>query len=444
MTRPRKVWYRWVLVGWFLLCSNVFVSVVTANANESSKDDGLVLKIVETEVWDAKNNTWKARSGGGGRWTSERGQASPAPSEVSAPEGYDFDGDWKIVVSGSDSMGWEYAFNYLEPPKRKRVWLRSVTLKAVPTPPVPAISKPTGNLARTLSRIRDGYNFKGFNIYVYKSLLSMETLGVQLGMPLTMNFDLWDRNPGLPSVSTSVALFFPWTIATYLSASVHVEWVRWVLKTILYFMSRIFVLLTYQFILPAVWAAVGAVLQPLRVRLPPLPESPRMSVSRPRYNPEILERIGCSLSYRWSKQRGLEGRFNYWHTYLPTFSVYRKILQMNTPFDWWQKHIGVFGLSSGYPLPLPPHFSCSACLAMSGLYFRSQGAQPYVLDAARATSNLSPSTSIPNFEQPSSRVRIEPNDEYQDGQKQILEGPEHSEQLLGKSARLVASSKAIS
>jgi hypothetical protein len=39
--------------------------------------------------------------------------------------------------------------------------------------------------------------------------------------------------------------------------------------------------------------------------------------------------------------------------------------------DWWlQRKTGSLGVSTGYPLPDKPHFSCSAVLSLSGFYFR--------------------------------------------------------------------------
>lgn len=335
------------------------------------RKDKDVLRIIETEVWDEDSQSWKAMSGEK-RWSDERGRASPSPSEVQPPKNFDFDGDWKIVVSGSDSMGWEYSFQYLRPPTRRRTWLRG--LKGVPSVAVTSTTTKSSArpVSRAIARLLDGYNFKGFSCRLYKSLISWESFGVGIGLPLSMNFDFFDRNPGLPSISSTVGLYFPLTFTAAISASVHVEWIRWFLKTVIFFIPRILLVFTYRFILPTFWAVTSAALLPLGSRLPPMPNAPTMTISRPRYNSDISERLGCSLSYRWSKRRGFEWRLNYWHSYLPTFVVIRKILSIDRALDWWDKHFGSFGLSSGYPLPLPPHYSCSACLGVSGLYLRNR------------------------------------------------------------------------
>lgn len=328
-----------------------------------------VLKIIETEGWDATSNSWKALNGED-RWSNELGHASPAPSDAQPPPDWEFDGDWKIVISGSDALGWEYTFQYLQAPKRARVWLRSLKAKPLSTE-ISSHRRPRGVLSRTLASLKDSYSFKGISLRIYKSLLSLEGCGLGVSIPLTMNFDLWDRNPGLPSISSTLGVFFPLTLTAALSASIHLAWLDWFLKSLLFFIPRLLLLLCYKFMLPAVWAAATAALLPLGLQMPPIPEAPLIDIAKPRYQSDISERVGCSLSYRWSKRRGIEWRFNYWHSYLPTFMVYRKLLGMGPGTAWWDKHFGSLGLSTGYPLPLPPHYSCALCLGLSGLYFKS-------------------------------------------------------------------------
>jgi hypothetical protein len=341
----------------------------TSSPTSSTNQDGIV-QVLENEIWNATSNSWKAS---GERWTNERGQTCLSPPEIKPPEGFEFEGDWKIVLSGGDS--WEYQFKYLQPPKRRRIWLRTLRRQQQPQQPISAISKPrppSTSLSRKLARVRDDYNFKGFGISVYKSLVFPESFGVALRLPLTINFDYLDRHPELPTVASSVALYFPGTIAAFLSTSVHVEWLKWVLKCILGVIPRLLILGIYQLVLPFFWIVASTLFLPLRRKLPPLPKAPEIiTIAKPRYNPELSERIGCSVSYRWSKARGFEWRLSYWHSYLPTLMVYRKLLSQIAPNDWWLKHAGSIGLSSGFPVPTPPHFSCSACLSLSGLYWKS-------------------------------------------------------------------------
>ncbi|CAJ1950326.1 unnamed protein product [Cylindrotheca closterium] len=357
-----------------------------------------MVQVLETEIWDEANQTWKAR---GERWTTAEGQVSAPPSDVKAPEGFEFEGEWKIVVSSGDSMGWEYEFQYLRPPKRKRTWLRSLkqseksskksvskavdrckTMKRSDKSVSEAIDRTTaidgakgsidgakGNFARGLSLIRDDFNFKGFGLSIFKSLIFPESLGLSLRLPLSNNFDTWDRHPELPTISTSVSLMFPWTIAVFCNSSVRVEWLKWAVKRTLQFIPRLIIHCVYEVFLPSLWAIAAAMLSLTSARLPPIPKAPTILIAKPRYNPEISERVGCSLSYRWSRDRGFQWRVGYWHSYLPTLVACRKLLQMKSPADWWQKHFGSVGLSTSYPIPVSPGFSCSAQLSLSGLYF---------------------------------------------------------------------------
>mmetsp|Transcript_83997 Transcript_83997/g.242836 ORF Transcript_83997/g.242836 Transcript_83997/m.242836 type:complete len:457 (-) Transcript_83997:55-1425(-) len=417
-------------------------TVPTTAAGGNRRRDSDLLKIVETEVWDEPTRSWKALTGDQ-RWSNERGMASPAPSEAKPPPDWDFDGEWKIVMSGSDAMGWEYTFQYLQPPTRKRTWLRSLKAKPLSkqAPVATARKRRKGRISRTLADVRDAYNFKGFSCRVYKSLLAWESCGVAIGLPLTSNFDLWDRNPSLPSISSTFGLWFPMTLTASLSASMHVEWLRWFLQTMLLLIPRILLALLYKVALPLLRAAVTAALLPLGLQIPMVPESPKMIVPKPVYNSEISERIGCSLAYRWSRQRGFEWRFNYWHSYLPTFIVIRRLLRMERSAEWWDKHFGSVGLSTGYPLPFPPHYSCSANVGASGLYLKNLLKSKTIVVAEDSDSGSKFSVSSALKETSSSSAAAQsPQPQQQD-----LPHEHQQQQLLKtKPAKLAVGSKAVS
>ena len=110
----RQLWLH--LQCTFFVC--IFSSfVVTTNSSELNQAG--VLQCLENEVWDATANLWKASAQ---RRTNGKGQSSLSPSEINPPAGFEFEGDWKIVMSGGDSLGWEYSYQYLRPPKRRRIW----------------------------------------------------------------------------------------------------------------------------------------------------------------------------------------------------------------------------------------------------------------------------------------------------------------------------------
>lgn len=360
----------------FLFCCIFSLLVTVETSSSSDLNKAGVLQCLETEIWDTADNAWKAS---GERWTNERGHPSESPSEIKPPDGFEFEGDWKIVMSGGDSLGWEYSFQYLRPPKRRRIWLRSLKQIELVQPRFPSSSivdvfhyGQVRGLSRALARIRDDFNFKGFGLSVYKSLVFPSSIAVAFRLPLSMNFDTWDRHPELPNVSTNVCFMFPWAVGAFLSGSVHLEYVKWLIKSLFQFIPRLVLTAIYDFILPVIWVIGAAILSPTNYRLPPLPKAPTLTINKPVYNSDLSERIGCSVSYRWSQQRGLEWRFSYWHSYLPTLALYRKILKLATPTDFWQKHFGSIGLSTTYPIPVPPSFSCSAHLCLSGLYFKGK------------------------------------------------------------------------
>jgi hypothetical protein len=91
-------------------------------------------------------------------------------------------------------------------------------------------------------------------------------------------------------------------------------------------------------------------------------------------NVDISERIGMSVSWRISKQRGYEFRVSYWHSYLPTILYLHSLLKLanKLPMEYWlRRQAGSLGLSTSGPTPSPPHFSCSACLSLSGFHYSS-------------------------------------------------------------------------
>lgn len=373
-----------LLVSFLLVVS--LASASSSSSSEINKESSGILQVYETEVWDASLNAWKAH-GPNNRWTNESGNPCSSPSELPPPSGFQFVGEWKIVVqTGRDALGWEYQFRYLQPPTRRRIWLRSLEL-----PPdlqtkkqiviSPKRRRKSSIIQTAFKAVLDDWNFKGYGISLYKSFIT-ESFGLALRLPLTMNFDWWDRHPELPSLSSSVDFYYPLCIAGFLSGSVHVELVKWMFLHVYMMAVRITSLFIYNVLVKGLFAIGSVLLYPLFGKfhtLPPLP--PPKMVARPKFGTDISERVGASVSYRWSLERGYEFRVSYWHSYLPTIMVYRNLLsniiawkplEESPRMAWWQQHFGSIGTSTGYPLPLPPHFSCSACLSLSGFYFQDQ------------------------------------------------------------------------
>lgn len=435
-----------------------------SNGND---DNNGIIQIIESEVWDASENAWKGAERGN-RWTNEKGHISSSPAELFPPDGWQFLGDWKIVVSssnnnsssvgigesgGGDSQGWEYQFKYLQPPRRRRIWLRSLTptnlpplrykpdtttSRIVPKPYPPTESagrrmkakkvQRISRFVRTIKHIRHDWNYKGLGLNIYKSFIFPSSVGLGIRLPLSINFDTFDRNPAWPIVSSSAAVFYPPMMGGFLSTSVHVEWVKWVAKCILGLIPSSIFWILYRLLLPFLWAIASALLFPFKgiYTLPPRPTNipngswwTGRSIAKPQYNAEMSERIGCSFSYRWSKKRGYEFRVSYWHSYLPTLLLYQHFLSQleerlrgsiasgrskisssstlsssasllaktktKAKNNWWRKHTASLGVSTFGPIPDTPPISCSANLSLSGLYW---GARQVMNKSSISTSTI--------------------------------------------------------
>ena len=395
-----------------------------SSSSSSGADSTGYLQIIETEVWDASTNSWLPGGGRGSsskgtelRWTDEQGRETLSPADAKAPKGYDFVSEWKIVVeTGRDSLGWEYQFRYLQPPKRRRIWLRSIEQKQ--NKPISKHEimaqlhqqhkRQRDRLSTVIQSIKDDFNFKGFGFSLYKSLLFPESFGVGLFVPMTMNFDFWDRQPGLPSLGTTIAMYYPPTIVQFLSLSMNVQWLKFVFTRALVAARQSVLFVVYEVLIRGMFLLVSLWLYPFVGRFITLPSMMNSSpvLARPVFNENFSERIGMSLSYRWSLSRGFEWRVSTWHSYLPTFTVYQNIFDYLLPswlhqrlressaklvsasssgnsskrgsgaaekaVDWWQAHFARLGVSTALPMPDPPHISCSAQLNLSGLFFRKQ------------------------------------------------------------------------
>ena len=258
-----------------------------------------LLFVYETQLWDAATQSWQSTI-----WTNEHGLPSLSPRKLPAPEQTEFVGDWKIVLSpfsssysstGSSSAtagsdGWEYYFRHLKPPKRRRVWLRQVQQEAIsdvsslsteytslsgPFLPQRHHHHPSVHLYKDLFKaaiscwqtIKDDCNFKGFGISLYKSLFSPLACGMALRLPLSPNFDSWDRRPHLPSVTSTISIYYPPTIAWTLSSSLRMEFVQYLLARIVYEVRRILRLVIYQILFRGFLVVVSLGLYPILGRL---------------------------------------------------------------------------------------------------------------------------------------------------------------------------------
>lgn len=446
----------------------------SSTASNSNTD---VIQVVETESWDGERWIGAETS----RWTTTGGRSCVSPADLEAPLNGKFEGGWKIVLGEErDDYGWNYVYSMSrQRPRRQRIWLRTVqlntssTVTSKPKPTtlqtlqrksaslmrLPSLVKtmpasPTMQALRTipartqqlpallqsaLQMISDDWNFKGFGFSFYKSFLFKESFGLAFRIPLTTNWDVWDRHPEWPSFSMSVAFFYPFTAAVNVSGSVNVEWIKWCVVQ-LCISGRHLIAICLLGLARGFVLAGSALAFPLTRELYQLPDSkdllPRLDSTlrdKPTFSTTLQERVGVSYSWRLSAKRGYETRRSVWHIYLPTLlsllqhvdqvqqtcqKVWRQnpntvsttrylagfvpqavrrrgrrrsttqVSQQSSPSakiqtfsmldyareskwaEWCQRKTGSLGVSTGYPIPDKPHFSCSAVLSLSGFYFQ--------------------------------------------------------------------------
>ena len=398
-------------------------------ASSSSSSSVSILQVLETEVYDGSE--W--RGAYPSRWTSpETNRESAPPPSLEPPRGHVFEGSWKIVTSTTsrDALGWEYHWTKDQPAQRTRTWLRTVVPKQQQSMVRPPTARerqrlfPTSNnlppiLTRTTSAVvqslQDHWNFKGYGLTFYKSLLFWKSFGMAFRIPLLSNFDWWDRHPELPSVTSSIGLYFPFMLVGFLNASVNIDWLQWmswrVLRYIHVLLRALVVYTLHALTLPVLFLLAPhrkTLERPSWIpsKIPPLPNDP------PVYSLVLSQRLGVSLSWRYSKQRGYEFRLSQWFVYVPTIVYLTEVLhrqvqkillpssssstsqqqqqqqpqpqqqannnsdeqqQESTTVDnrllqWLRQKTGSLGLSVGRPTPDAPHFSCSGLLSLSGFH----------------------------------------------------------------------------
>lgn len=400
-----------------------------------------VIQIVESEIYNSTSEGQDRWIGASHRWTTIHGQPSEPPPSLPPPKGYTFEGDWKIVTSKiqRDSMGWEYIWRQNQPSMRQRLWLR--TIVAIKPPPPVAISpekktggqkkiiafRPRQTIKSWISIVKDDWNFKGYGMSFYKSLLFLDSFGVSFRLPILSNFNWWERRPALPSLANSLTLYYPWTIIYGFSSSLDVDFVAWLLgRTVkIGFWTLSIVLWSIAQLLLAPLGAISRVtMDKVGVLRQPFPKP-----SRPVYSMTIQQRVGMSVSWRISQLRGYEFRVSYWYSFLPTIlCLLEYIIQQQQKrrihghprvrqsesseddielsqlqkgldsswADWLRRKTASVGLEGGTPLPIPPYHFASAMFSINGLTFHRPKPRKSV-SATGANVGNSPQSSSSNL-----------------------------------------------
>lgn len=370
-----------------------------------------IVQLVETEVFDGK--VWKAPGGAKKstslRWTDlDTGEVAPSPTDYFDDE-YEWTSDWKIVTSAHrDEFGWEYDYKQKRnqqqsglssAPIRRRIWLRTYREES---PELTSSSsagavdrrrkgkrRRKGPVKRALELIMEDFNFKGFGVSVYKSLVFLKSAGIALRLPILTNFNWWESHPSLPSVGSSVAYYTPGTFVIFLNASIRFEWLQWVVHNACSSFAFASVWLLWTLLLRGLITAVSALAFPVTRRLlldPQLPLQPPNWKIPPSFSRVFEERLGCSWSWRVSFERGYEYRVSYWHYFAPSVAALLGGWK-GTP-DFLVRHAAALGLSTSGPIPDEPYLTSSVLFALSGFHLKRAQAKevrnaPFMTTTAR-------------------------------------------------------------
>ena len=430
--------------------------------NDKTKTTTTLLKIIETETCDS-DNQWKHET-----WTTSRiveeadedsGTTTPADADAetaprmircSSPAQYqlksnqEWVGDWKIAVTSSSSHGWVYSNTslsnglssssaspspLLQYTTRQRTWLRTVQTTTTNSTTASATSKSLSKKAKKkpkrrrrrhpkwMQTIRDDFNFKGWGFSFYKSAVFKESFGAAVRLPLTINFDTWERHPALPSISLSVAAFYPGSATLSLNTSLRLEWIQWLFHQVYVAVPAVLwsVLLV---LLRGLALAVSALLFPV-TRKPLLlantsgnreddrnnnRSSPwkRLRQERPQYSRAVEERLGVSLSWRVSRGgvQGGEFRWSCWHYYAPAVSrLWERCLpsQWVVP-SWMARRSAAIGWSLSGPVKGTEEgvlIAPSGLMSLSGYYFRRPQQQQQRSSSTTSSTTSSSTSTIP-------------------------------------------------
>lgn len=383
------------------------------------------------------------------RWTTSPTAAEDEekilpPPQLLPPTGYDYTSEWKIDVTGSssirDELGWEY-FIHNSNRRRRRRWVRGIALTTYEGPShsestksiisiMPAIFNRTSSSLKDISiskyvrkkvikTLQDSFNFKGYGITLNKSILRRQNCGITLRLPLTNHFEFFETRPWLPLLTSTCALYFPVRGTFSLNASLPVAYLRFALltlydnfiffacfvwyaitKTIMSDIIGIMILSNLGKILGFGKAGVkdkevkydqeGNIIDDEKFifswiemfqKYPSLPKKRVM-----KYSTQISERLGVSFTWRCSKGRGVDFKFSWWHSFLPTIqhmgdiissTTLMKQLAENNPqiasymtvSDWLRQKVGSLGIVWGGFNDEPPLYTCNAALSLSGFYY---------------------------------------------------------------------------
>lgn len=273
-------------------------------------------------------------------------------------------------------------------------------------------------------RIRDDFNYKGFGISLYKSLLYLRGAGFSVMLPLLNHFDWWDSRPALPSLNLVMAFYlFPFRLSVCLSSSMPVEGLRIGVYKILLMMYE-FVAVVLHHMLSGLWTMWSLLAYPWTQTWSGLPVSGGQEAAKTArqtrqeanavFNANVMERVGCTYWWRWGPLVGMDTRISYWHLYMPRLAPVLEQLQRmlggrddttaSSATEWRRSSLmgSCIGLDTAVPNANPPNFFFTSVFSMSGLGCQRRGGQHKEL------SNMGASPSSSSTKAFKTTIRLQP------------------------------------
>jgi hypothetical protein len=305
-------------------------------------------------------------------------------------------------------------FPLLQYDTRQRVWMRKVRYKKeeeTTTTTTQRISQPkkqhrhpTWKIVhpKTIQKIHnfwmDEYNFKGLGFVLYKSLIARKgNYGMGIRIPITSNFGFWERRSHWPSITCSMAIYYPWLFVWTWNASVRMELIQWTCQIIHHVVPAMATAM-FVLVLRGLALAVSALLFPFtRKPLLMTHQHPKKQTTTtatavpawktiweqgPRYSRTAEERIGISWNWRYTPT-SFELRKQIYHQYMPSIAALvnqvQNVLggggggpeQNAFLLDWIRRRSAAFGWSITGPVPDPGFIvSMTGALALSGFHLK--------------------------------------------------------------------------
>ena len=426
----------------------LFASQPSQNAVTSN-----LIQVYEHEFYDMERNAWVGGSGPNitQRWTAsptttgKENEILPPPPQLLPPKGYNYTSEWKIDVTGTssirDELGWEYFIVNNSDRRRRRRWLRSVALNSYSN--VAPYSNSTSSFLsiapalfnRTffssshsalwtyfkkniLKGMQDSFNFKGFGLSLYKSLLLRQACGIIFRMPLTAHFDFFETRPWLPVLTSTCGFYFPIRGSFSINASLPMALIKHALLTA-FDHIKFFVMITWYAITKTIMVDIigviilsnlgkilgfgrdsdkgkegtynheGEIIKDKAIINPNIKmfeNYPSLPLKRDvHYWSSVSNRVGVSISWHCSLEKGFHFKWSWWHTVLPTIEYigdtvnnFMKPFTVNTASShkvailsntWLKEKIGSLGFIWGGFNDEPPFYFCNAAMSLSGFYY---------------------------------------------------------------------------